>query len=276
MIVNSISDALTDFPAAISATLAKAVPPFSRLPEVDGILMAGSFTSGTGDDHSDIDLYVYLNAELPAQDRKAIVSRLSSDFEIDNRFWETEDCFVVTETGVKVEMMYRGLEWMRGQLERVLDRYEGSVGYSTCLVHNYLTSRILFDRTGSLGALRRRYDRPYPDALIKAILAKNRPLLKECSSSFYAQIALAVRREDWISVNHRTSALLASYFDILFAMNRRWHPGEKKLMRLALRDCAHLPRNFEGDIAAVLQHTVDAGILEVLDTLIRHLEELLA
>lgn len=238
--------------------------------------MAGSFTAGTGDDRSDIDLYLYLNAELPAEDRKEAVSQLSSDFEIDNRFWETEDCFVVKETGIKVELMYRGLDWMRGQLERVLDRCEGSVGFSTCFVHNYLTSRILFDRDGSLAALRRQYDRPYPEALITAILAKNRPLLKECSSSFYAQIALAVSRDDWISVNHRTAAFLASYFDILFALNRLWHPGEKKLMRLALRDCARLPYDFEGDIAAVLRHTVDAGILEALDTLIRHLEELLA
>lgn len=264
----------TDFPEAVRTTLNRVVPLFARFAQVDGILMAGSFTAGTSDASSDIDLYVYLNAELPADERKAAVSQVSSDFEIDNRFWETEDCFVVTETGIKVELMYRGIDWMREQLERVLDRHEASVGFSTCFVHNYLSSRILFDRTGNFEALQRQYDRPYPDTLRQAILAKNLPLLKECSSSYYNQIALAASREDWISVNHRTAALLASYFDILFALNRQWHPGEKKLMRIALRDCTALPVHFEADINAVLHHTADTGILEALDILISRLKEL--
>lgn len=274
--MNTHSDANygRDFPDAVAATLALVVPLFSGFSQVDGILMAGSFTAGTSDVRSDIDLYVYLNTELPAQERKAAVCKISSDFEIDNRFWETEDCFVVAETGIKVELMYRGLDWMREQLERVLDRCEASVGFSTCFVHNYLSSRILFDRSGNFEALQRQYDRPYPEALRQAVLAKNLPLLKDCSSSYYNQIALAVSREDWISVNHRTAALLASYFDILFALNRQWHPGEKKLLRLALRDCSRLPEHFEADIAEVLRHSADTGILEALDALIDRLKEL--
>jgi hypothetical protein len=29
-----------------------------------------------------------------------------------------------------------------------------------------------------------------------------------------------------VSLNHRTAALLASYFDVLFALNRVHHPGD--------------------------------------------------
>lgn len=40
------------------------------------------------------------------------------------------------------------------------------------------------------------------------------------------------------------AAFMESYFDVLFALNRRTHPGEKRLDKLAERDCAILPKDF--------------------------------
>ncbi len=247
---------------------------FRACPEVEAVLLAGSLTSESADGDSDIDLYLYLSAELPAARRSQIINAMASSSEVDNRFWETEDCFILRSTGIKVELMYRTLSWMRDQLERIVDRCEASVGYSTCFVHNFSTSQILYDRSGSLEALQREYRRPYPEALRAAVIAKNLPLLKSCSSSYYNQIALAVKRQDWISVNHRIAALLASYFDILFAVNRLWHPGEKKLLRIAVRDCKVLPLNFEAHLAACLSSSTSPQILAALDNLIEGLENL--
>jgi hypothetical protein len=48
--------------------------------------------------------------------------------------------------------------------------------------------------------------------------------------SYEQQIRSAFRRRDRVSLNHRTAAWLASYFDILFAANRRLNPGEELLL----------------------------------------------
>ena len=47
-------------------------------------------------------------------------------------------------------------------------------------------------------------------------------------------------------------ALVASYFDILFAFNRMSHPGEKRLIEQAARLCPRLPRNMAAQMESVL------------------------
>ncbi len=60
------------------------------------------------------------------------------------------------------------------------------------------------------------------------------------------QIEKACQRKDLISLNHRVAALLASYFDVIFALNRVLHPGEKRLMEWAQAHCARVPRRHGG------------------------------
>ena len=53
--------------------------------------------------------------------------------------------------------------------------------------------------------------------------------------SLYYQVEKAITRNDLLSINHRTSAYFEIYFDILFALNRRTHPGEKRMLETALK-----------------------------------------
>ena len=51
-----------------------------------------------------------------------------------------------------------------------------------------------------------------------------------------------------VSVNHRTAAFLESYFDIIFAMNKLTHPGEKRMVRYAKEQAEILPADFEENL----------------------------
>ena len=78
------------------------------------------------------------------------------------------------------------------------------------------------------------------------------------------------------------AALLASYFDVLFALNRELHPGEKRLVAAAQAQCERLPAQLAGDVAAVLAASAAAasapaaaGLLGAIDALADGLDALL-
>ena len=57
-----------------------------------------------------------------------------------------------------------------------------------------------------------------------------------------------MKRGDLVSVNHRVTEFLASYFDILFALNEMTHPGEKRMQRICAAECQILPAYFEENL----------------------------
>ncbi|MGA9579370.1 MAG: hypothetical protein WBV90_17300, partial [Terrimicrobiaceae bacterium] len=83
---------------------------------------------------------------------------------------------------------------------------------------------------------------------------------------------------DLLSINHRLAAFFASYFDIIFAVNRELHPGEKRLLQFALNGCRLLPENMETDIASILlMASADIiGLPGSISRLLDNLDQLLA
>ncbi len=242
--------------------------------EIDAILLSGSLVTGNIDEYSDIDLYIYLNKELSVDKRTVFIKSISSYYEVNNQFWETEDCFILKNSGMKVEIMYRSFSWIKEQLDRVLNKHQAGVGYTTCFCSNFLESIILLDNTNKFEDLQKEYSFEYPAELQKNIIKKNIPLLKEIQSSYFNQIKLAVRRDDFISINHRVSAFLESYFDILFAINRIYHPGEKKLFKTVNDRCKFIPANFNTDIKLLLKLDSQT-VLETITSLADNINNLI-
>ena len=237
---------------------------FGQLSSVKAVALAGSRGTGRSDGDSDYDLYVYSELEIPIAIRRELLGQTA---EIDNRFWEPGDESVDPATGVKVDIMYRTPAWIENQLDRVLVRHEASVGYSTCFWFNVLYSTALVDPDGWYGRLQNRAKATYPPELRKAVIAKNWPILRKNQSSYKHQIELALRRSDDFGVHHRVTALLASFFDIWFALQRMPHPGEKRLL-------TYLPELWAERVRQVLERRSE-GLLPAIDQLLDPLDEYL-
>ena len=246
---------------------------YSTSPEVEAVALGGSLATEQAEAGSDIDLYVFSNDPLPLESRRKAVGDEAVRLEFNNDFFGPGDEWM--EAGVHVDVMLWETQWMRERLEDVLVNFQASMGYSTAFWHTVRGSRLLFDRNGWYAALQRTAQGPYPEALRRAIIAKNHAFLRGTLSSYTGQLEKALARNDLVSVNHRLAALLASYFDILFAVNRRPHPGEKRLLTWA-DACALKPEEMRASIKGVLgappQHLM-ARVHTLLDKLDALLQE---
>lgn len=252
--------------------LGQIVNEFKQIESIRAIVLGGSSASQYNDELSDYDLYIYTDKEVDIETRKAIAKKFTDKFEIDNRFFETGDEWILRETGI--DIMYRSPEWIEEQIERVWKNCGASVGYSTCFIYNVKNSVILYDKTEWYKNLQQEVSKPYPDELSRNIISKNLPLVYgKMAATFAEQITNAVKRNDLVSVNHRTSAFLASYFDVIFALNKQLHPGEKRLVKFAKDNCKILPQNFEENIQKLITSSPDNKKL-YLDEIIKELNHL--
>jgi catechol 2,3-dioxygenase-like lactoylglutathione lyase family enzyme/predicted nucleotidyltransferase len=234
---------------------------FGELPQVVAVVLAGSRSAATSDPESDFDLYVYTLRDVPVAFRRAL---LGDSAEIDNRFWEPGDEWTESSTGTQIDIMYRSPEWTEGQLDRALVRQEAALGYTTCFWYNVIHSKALFDPRGWYGQLQQRAHVPYAEGLRRAVVMKNWPVLRRNHSSYRRQIELALNRGDAVSVQHRVTALLASFFDVWFAVERQPHPGEKRLLsHLAEPWVSHVRALLDAQPKTLLTH-IDS-LLDPLD-----------
>jgi predicted nucleotidyltransferase len=234
---------------------------FGKLPQVLAVVLAGSRAAATSDLESDFDLYVYAVREVPFEFRRAL---LGESAEIDNRFWEPGDEWSDPSTGAQIDIMYRSPEWIEGQLNRVLSCHEAALGYTTCFWYNVIYSEALFDPRGWYQELQNRGHVAYPEGLRRAIVMKNWPVLRRNHSSYRHQIELALNRADLLSVQHRVTAFLASFFDLWFALERKPHPGEKRLL-------SHLPEPWVSLVQALTEAS-PGTLLTHIDTLMDRID----
>lgn len=250
------------------------------MPGVVAVALGGSTAGGVADLRSDVDLYVYAPEPPPLAPRIALARAYDPAPEIDNRAFGPGDEWSDPATGLAVDLMYWSPAWIEAQLARVLDEHLASVGYSTCFWRTVRDSVPLSDPTGWFAVLQASVRRPYPEPLRRAIIALNRPLLRGARSSFLRQIESAIARDDAVSVHHRTAAFLASFFDILFALNRIPHPGEKRLLAIAAAECRILPPDLPALVGAVIAATAppwaDGRLVASLHVLADALDDLLA
>lgn len=242
---------------------------------VEAVAVAGSICTDFGTEQSDVDTYIYINRDITMLERDIIVGRNIKHRQIVD-YWGASDFFNDMETGVEVDCMYFSTDFMKQQIDNVLINHQAQLGYSTAFWHTVKNSFVLYDKEGWFEQLQAQANQTYPDALVANIISLNFPILRQISTSYKQQIEKAISRNDLISINHRVAAFLASYFDIVFAVNKMLHLGEKQMMAFATQ-CKKQPQHMQEDIASLLQHSCQANheILNDIDAIVDNLEVLL-
>ena len=244
-----------------------------NLSQVEAIALGGSRATGRNDEKSDYDVYVYIIGSIPESDRKSILSQYCKYMEIGNSFWELEDD-VTLKDGIDMDIIYRNIKDFENMVSSVVNDCIPWNGYTTCMWHNLITSKIVVDKNGYLTALQDKYRIPYPKKLKENIISNNLKLLSGMLPSFDMQIKKAENRGDLVSVNHRVTEFLASYFDIIFALNEMTHPGEKRMQSICSKECNILPENFDENLYKLFDGLFRRNISAVISDMVDEIKQI--
>lgn len=241
---------------------------FKQFPQVEAIAIGGSGNAGTSDKFSDIDVYIFIENEIPVNERLNLIKKYSSKYDVGGEYFGPGDEFWVDKMNCQLDVMYIDKKWITSVVQNVWEKHYPANGYTTCFLFTLKNGAPLYDKGGWLSNLKDRLNTPYPKELKQNIIKRNIMLLKDKPfASYYEQIEKALSRNDANSVNHRIAAFMASYFDIIFANNELLHPGEKKLVKYAKEHCAVLPENFEENIEKLLTQP-NPDTLKILDDMV--------
>ena len=123
-----------------------------NLLQVEAIALGGSRATGRNDEKSDYDVYVYITDSIPESERKNILGKYCKYMEIGNSFWELEDD-VTLKDGIDMDIIYRNIKDFENMVSSVVFDCVSWNGYTTCMWHNLITSKIVLDKNCKLNAL---------------------------------------------------------------------------------------------------------------------------
>ena len=248
---------------------------YVELKQTEAIAIGGSSTANTADNNSDIDIYIFSKTDIPITDRENIIKPISSKFEIGCEYFGAGDEFWVDKLNKQLDIMYWNIDWFKNFVHNVWLKCYPQNGYTTCFLYTLKNFNIVYDQNNWLKNLQNTIKTPYPKKLKENIITRNLMLMKDKPfASYYEQIEKAILRNDVTSINHRISAFVASYFDIIFALNEQLHPGEKRLIQFAKHRCEILPENFEENLLALFEQP-NSETLKILDSIVYELKKLI-
>lgn len=250
---------------------ARIVESVGDLSGVVAVSLGGSSTSGLADEASDLDLHVYWTEPMASVDERS--ERLAAIADPGSvrtglTSWGLEDHLSVS--GRLVELIYRRWDDVLGEVERAYDPGLLGQGFTTAVLYSIARGHPLHDLTGELIAAKVRLNREFPEATRVALLRRESPLL-----GFNLKLLRQAQdRGDLLFAQHLRYKLQMLFFDLLFALNQMYHPGEKRLLEHSC-SCPIRPVECEerwGRVARVPSD--DPALLTELGSLVEDLRDL--
>jgi hypothetical protein len=255
-----------------------------------GIALGGAHAKMTGDAHSDLDLYLFAGEVLPNEERTAAVGRFSDQVR-DIVSWDTGAPFDQAGTDftfgeVRVECWLRHSgrietairECRQGVVRREWVTWTTTGFYNHCCLADLQAMVVLDDPAGLLDGWKEQV-REYPPALRRSILSQHLAAARFWPDNFH--YASAVERQDLVYCTGIVQQVVHNLIQVLFALNRTYFPGDKKLVDAVGR----LPRR-PGQLEARLTGLIfpgrrpDRDVLreqrQLLQTLLADVEALVA
>jgi len=255
--------------------LNKFINDFCSIDGIQALVLGGSRTTERMDEKSDYDFYVYSENGIDREIRSKVLSKYCKYIEIGNSYWELEDNGQL-KCGIYFDLIYRNLQQFTKIVADVVENCNANNGFTTCLWYNVLNSKIIYDKNDVFRKIKERFSIPYPQKLKENIIKRNMALLSDSVVSYDKQIIKSIYRKDLINLNNRVSAFLASYFDVIFAINELPNPGEKRIMEICLNKCNVLPNGFEKDVNSLIQNmNNESKTLETINGIISELKKIL-
>ncbi len=203
-----------------------------------GIALGGSYAKGSSDALSDVDVYLFTHRVIPAAQRTdQVVQAFGAASEPAS--WGHDDPFTQSGTDFfyqsrRVECWLRNTERLastiaactRGEISREYVVWAVTGFFNYVALADVHTMRIIEDPGGILERWKKQTS-TYPGALRKAILGRFMPEASFWPDNFHYHTA--IERVDVIYTSTIVQQVLQALVQVVFALNREYFPGEKKL-----------------------------------------------
>ncbi len=229
-------------PEGASAETARIVAVVGQTPGVVAIARGGSVNAGLADGASDLDFHVYWEPPLAlAAERTVRLAALADPGCVwpgeGLSSWLVEDHFALA--GRSIELIYIRMADVHNEVAVAYRDGFVEEGFTTGRLFCFANDRIVYDPTGELGAQQALLRASYPDALRRAVIHRQSARL----ALYIGQLRTGQQRADLLYAQQIRTKLQNVSFDLLFAVNRQYHPGEKRLLTYAAR-CPLRPPDF--------------------------------
>ena len=219
-------------------------------------------------------IYIYSNTAFDFDKIHRIIMKHSSSTNNANMSFGCEDDIVFSD-GTIVEIISRTIDESLDILYQSLIKHIPKQGFSTVEVNNILNGIILYDKDNKLQSIRDRFKVEYPQELKNNFISLNRDMLHGKAPSIDKEIIKSLKRKDFVTMQRWCNLFLESYFDILFAINERYHTGENKMLQYALDNFSRLPKDVSRHVNALCIYNPEIDYNKLLEEIIINLDELI-
>ena len=231
-----------------------------------GIALGGAHAKGVDDAESDLDLYVFARDFLPTEDRERLCAQFGTITGVTS--WGDAETLLQAGTdfyfkGIKIEVWFRHIdhisgiisECQQGIVKHDLVTWAVMGFYNHCTLSDLYSMRPLDDPFDVLAQWQETVC-DYPPKLRRAIIDRHLRAAQFWPDNFHYKSA--VERVDKIYIAGIVQQVIHNLIQVIFALNKTYFPGEKKL-NITL-DCLPIkPKRFTERIHELLYPGKDVG-----------------